>query len=194
MTRLTVATLLAFAVLNSTFAAADELPQIRLHLEANTPSAKLQRRARLMQTYGDTDVPVVWQSVCAAPCEKAVDRAGIYRIGGDGLIPSEAIALPPGDRVDIHAQTSAVSKRTAGVLLAALGSAALVSGAVAAEVGLAMPAPSITGYQPDTGWLIAAVALAAAGIAGLAVGLPLLFTSHTRVEVLGSDVQDLAVK
>lgn len=194
MPRLTIATLLTFAVLHSTFAAADELPQVRLHLDANTAAAKLQRRARLMQTYGDTDVPVVWQSVCAAPCEKAVDRAAIYRIGGDGLIPSEALALPPGDRVDIHAQASAVSKRTAGVVLAALGAAALVSGAVAAEVGLAMPTPGLGGYQPDTGWLIAAGALAAAGIAGLAVGLPLLFTSHTRVEVLGSDAPEVAAK
>jgi hypothetical protein len=35
-----------------------------------------------------------WDTACAAPCNQAVNRSGLYRVNGPGMRPSQAFNLP----------------------------------------------------------------------------------------------------
>jgi hypothetical protein len=150
---------------------------VRVHIEGSRV-AQLQR-----DTSGDGN----WQTVCTAPCDKALPAQVGYRIVGDGIRDSSDFELSAqgGDR-----QTLAVHEGSRGGFV--LGIVGTVAGGIAIVAGLMVVViaalPRVAGEGDSTltqgeinaetaGWVISGL-----GTAGLAGGIALLvLNGRTRV-------------
>lgn len=74
-------------------------------------------RARL-QTQG----PLQWRDVCAAPCRIAVDPAALYRIGGGTIRPSDTFRMPrPSGNVVVNVRYGSTIKHWVGIVMIIVG-------------------------------------------------------------------------
>jgi hypothetical protein len=96
------------------------LPAPIVVLRADSPQARLQVQTALN-----------WQDVCPSPCGVAVHPAGVYRIGGRAIQPSEAFQLPrPSGQIAIDARTESKTKHWVGLGMLLGGVAGALLGAV----------------------------------------------------------------
>ena len=113
-----VITALAASLLVPALAHADDTHAF-VHLRGD--GTELQRRSV------DTDG---WVPVCEAPCDCSVVLGIEYRIGGNGIRPSEPFYLEHKPRIELDANVATVSNHRAGVGIAALGGGVTVLGGV----------------------------------------------------------------
>jgi hypothetical protein len=110
-----------------------------------------------------------WKSVCTAPCGKPV-AAGEYRVGGSGVASSRTF-LVTGDS-DLKVKSGSSAAMTVGILFFTVGiGTVLVGSMVVATAGDDLDKMKTGGYA------------IAAGLGGIALGLPIWLTNRTRVTV-----------
>ena len=74
-------------------------------VRSDNPQARLQTQGGLK-----------WRDVCVAPCNVPVNPAGLYRIGGGTIRPSDAFNMPrPAGKVVVQAQAGSNVKHWVGV-------------------------------------------------------------------------------
>lgn len=141
-------------------------------LRANNPRARLQVQTALK-----------WQDVCLAPCNVPVNPAGVYRVGGGTIRPSETFNMPrPAGPVVIDVQAGSNIKRWVGF--------GLILGGIGAAVGgtltyLNAPEESAFGSTANTerdAAHVVGIVYIIIGVVLLAVGIPLSTTS-TSIEI-----------
>jgi hypothetical protein len=72
-----------------------------------------------------------WEFVCKAPCDQRVDPHRIYRVMGDGIIPSKDFNLAPGSpKVTLRVSPASHGTRVAGAVLASVGSVFVATAAL----------------------------------------------------------------
>jgi len=142
-------------------------------VRSDNPQARLQTQGELK-----------WRDVCVAPCNVPVNPAGLYRIGGGTIRPSEPFNMPrPAGQVVVHAQAGSNVKHWVGVGLVIGGvvDAALSGIYYASASDLANSSSNTTGQGKEYFQTIGIVTILT-GIILLGVGIPLALTS-TTVEV-----------
>jgi hypothetical protein len=88
-------------------------------MRADTEKARLQAQTQL-----------TWRDVCITPCNLPVDPAGVYRVGGDSINPSDTFRMPrPSGRVVVDVQYGSKIKRGVGIAL-------IIAGLVNAALGV----------------------------------------------------------
>ena len=129
---------------------------------------------RIERVFGDAAIPV-----CTAPCRQKVPRSGIYRIGGEGVVPSANFDLTQEQwGVTLEARPASSMRRAAGLTLAIAGLAMLLtSSAIEGQGdGAALDETPVSHREQ-----VAAGFLLVSGLAAGVVGLVLMLTSNTRV-------------
>jgi len=140
-------------------------------LRANSPRARLQMQTQLK-----------WQDVCLTPCNVPVNPAGVYRVGGGSIRPSESFPMPrPSGPVVIDAQVGSNIKRWVGFGLILGGIGAAVGGTITYLNAPAESAFATTNTERDAAHVVGIVYVII-GVVLLAVGIP-LSTSSTSVEI-----------
>jgi len=120
-----------------------------------------------------------WLTVCRGRCERRQDPAGVYRVGGRGLYPSQTFMLPrDAEQVEIKARMGSKVSRVAGTIIGIGGLASLaLNGFVYAVVG---DDADSSGKKFDKGPLVVGMII---GGLGAVIGLLMATTSSTSVEV-----------
>jgi hypothetical protein len=123
-----------------------------------------------------------WQTVCAAPCGVAVDPHGVYRVAGDGLVPSSSFSLGSlRDRVTLDSRSGNAFMRFGGVLLAAGGAAAAALGGGSFVTALVLDQNGTGSPQLRDSLRYGGLAVAGTGVVAAAVGVYLYLTNGTTV-------------
>jgi hypothetical protein len=123
-----------------------------------------------------------WQTVCAAPSGVAVDPHGVYRVAGDGLVPSSSFSLGSlRDRVTLDSRSGNAFMRVGGVLLAAGGGAAAVLGGGSFVTALVLDQNGTGSPLLRDSLRYGGLAVAGAGVVAAALGVYLYFTNGTTV-------------
>ena len=80
--------------------------------------------------------PSGWTTLCRTPCKTSGPADGLYRITGEGIVPSREIRLPTSDVIvlDAHPTTFAMHRNQTslmigGIVVASVGLATLATGA-----------------------------------------------------------------
>lgn len=111
------------------------LPMWPVHIDSDAPTATLYRENGIAPITGYaggtyvTGTMHLYQPVCRAPCDEAVDRLGLFSIRGQGIAPSRDFSLPMSGpvRLDVHAWTN--NKRYLGFAMIILGGLMTAGGA-----------------------------------------------------------------
>jgi len=116
--------------------------------------------------------------ICSVPCRKALPRAALYVIRGDGM-PATTRFLLPSDRSDLTLSVTPGSRtgRIAGMSLVLVGAAAMLVGFMFSP-GDSHDAPQDGAPRYTYGWA-PIVGLAGIGVAGVGAGI--WWGSETRV-------------
>jgi hypothetical protein len=120
-----------------------------------------------------------WEQVCVAPCLGAdLDRYSTYRVAAaNGISSSQSFTLPQvGDAVHLRLDAGSRPANRLAVFLGGTGAAALIVGG-----SLVLYAPSIKDHHEDVRARDAGFITGAAGIALLAIGIPLAILTRTYV-------------
>ena len=126
---------------------------------------------------------------CLAPCDRPFPRDGIYRITGDGLIPSEAFRLPARpDTITLDVDAGMTAQKSAGAVIAISG---LVVGSLGALYSTLLAIESIEGPLPSGWQKDLSVGAAVGGLVATAVGALLYFTAGTRVRTEGAPLRSI---
>jgi hypothetical protein len=163
-------------------------------LEADDTRATLERRTG---TQGPSGLPLLetglftlgtWEHACVTPCTTALDPRYVYRVAGDGLVPTGSFALPrTGDRVRVDARMGSSSARVTGALVGGGGVLAVGAGALALLATPVLRSEDVGSEGFRTGVLAGGVGALSVGVVAVAVGTLLWFTSgstaHARAEV-----------
>jgi hypothetical protein len=142
-------------------------------LRSDNPNARLQTQGELK-----------WRDVCLAPCNVPVNPAGLYRIGGGTIRPSEAFNMPrPAGQVVVQTQVGSNVKHWVGVGLIIGGVVDAAFGGIyyAAASDLADATANTTGQGKEYYQVVGIVGIVT-GLILLGIGIPLA-TSSTSVEV-----------
>jgi hypothetical protein len=94
---------------------------------------------------GDADL-ALFQDVCTSPCSQHIAPGGRFRVGGEGLVPTDSFTLKADEPSQISASMSSRGKRTAGKYLTITGIAPTLVGAIFLGV-----APSESSVAPCAG-------------------------------------------
>lgn len=146
-------------------------PAVVVELAADDGRATLERR---LATSSPGGAPLVetglfsvghWEHACVAPCRIALDPKFAYRVGGDGLVPTDSFALPQGpSRVRVDAKMGSSAGRVAGIVTTGAGALAIAAG------GLALAATPILESE-DVGSDGFRSAVLAGGVGAVSVGV-----------------------
>jgi hypothetical protein len=164
---------------------AEEARQFRLHFEADSNDLTLQHQKAVIH-YGDFGRSLsLWEEVCSAPCDRLVPRGGVFRLAGGGAMPTDPLAIPEDDQIELVARTGSLAKKIGGIALIAGANFFLAGGTAAAVAGFALPSGDAR-YQPDAGWLAGGGLALAAGITAYFLGFSMVHHSDTTVGIRGS--------
>jgi hypothetical protein len=186
---------LALSMLTATPARADdaapahaEAAPVTVVLRANTPRATLERRDSIA-TYAGVPIKdaaifglATWSPACTAPCEAALDPKYTYRIGGDGLVPSDSFVLPhDGSKLVMDAKMGSAAERVSGLGLSVMGAGGLVLGATALAISPILAADDVGSSTARAAVLGSGIAVTALSATVFGVGLYLWSHSETKV-------------
>jgi hypothetical protein len=134
--------------------------------EASAVSARIETRT------SDGD----WATVCSLPCSATLSPDLVYRVGGDGLVPSREFQLG-GSAADLQVHPVTRARRGLGYGLIAAAPVALIVGLGLAGWGVheGFSVDEGGGGNPGAGTLgmAAGLAVAAGGVVSLLVGVSL---------------------
>jgi hypothetical protein len=142
-------------------------------VRSDNPQARLQTQGGLK-----------WRDVCVAPCNVAVNPAGLYRIGGGTIRPSDPFNMPrPAGKVVVQAQAGSNVKHWVGVGMIIGGVVDAAAGGIyyASASDLATSTANTTGQSKEYFQTIGIISMVT-GVILLAIGIPLA-ASSTSVEV-----------
>lgn len=157
-------------------------PSARVRIVTTTPGVVLELREGSLPTdppplprgiYSD-DEPH-WKAVCTAPCERALQLGGQYRIAGEGVTPSGPFAIH-GPSTDLHVDAGSHAMRRGGVYMAVIG----FLGAAVGGIFLAVQAVRPSGDGLGPGGYAAIGGLVGGGVIGL-TGVGLIAGGGTSV-------------
>lgn len=162
--------------------------RVTVVLRADNPHATLERRAKV-ETYAGLPIKdaaiagvATWTPECTAPCEASLDPKFTYRIGGDGLVPSDAFTVPHGaNPFLVDARMGSATGRLGGLAVAGAGAGGLVLGATALAVSPILAHDDIGSPALRTGVLASGIAVTALGACVLGAGLWLWSKNDTKV-------------
>ncbi len=170
-----------------------------VHLDASDARATLSREvgsgyvmpdhspfaARRLQ-YGS-----LWETVCVMPCLQGVSTSAVYRVEGDGILPSSSFRLDPGP-VHLYAKTGSRGGLLGGVLLTMLGGGSTLMGG--ALLGLSTLSLQSTPSQAESAQnakhtlFTMGLVMLGTGAVELATGIVLWSRSRTTVTDEGGKV------
>ncbi len=123
-------------------------------------------------------------NVCTGGCTELLVPNGVYRVAGDGLLPTGGFPLRPGVKNVIDTSMTAKSHHYAGTVLVGLGAPFFGLGTLFLVLGAATP--SWESLQSAS--LAVGASLSIAGATMLVSGIVLLATSHSNATVNGHAV------
>jgi hypothetical protein len=140
-----------------------------------------------------------WEFVCKAPCNTRVDSHRIYRVMGDGIVPSDDFNLAAGSgKVTLRVSPASHGTRVAGAAVASIGSVLLLSSGVlflfdvtassaATALGATSEGASAQSQLQSTAnvYEIMGFSFLATGLVACVTALLLTLTSHTGLEPVG---------
>ncbi len=141
----------------------------------------------LYTTQRDIDV---YSDVCGVPCTVRVDPAARYRIGGEGLIPTDGFSLRSGQDNRIEAVLATKAKRTTGKVLTYLGIPITVLGALFLTLGAISSdqAPCDGCVRMKSTFLLWGGIVAGVGVPVLTIGIVLWATATSSASIDGEKV------
>ena len=142
-------------------------------VQSDNPNARLQTQGQLK-----------WQDVCVAPCMVPVNPAGLYRIGGGTIRPSDTFNMPrPAGQVVVQTQVGSNVKHWVGIAIIIGGAVDAAAGGIyySSASSLANSSSNTGGMSKDYFQAVGIVGIIS-GVILLAVGIPLAMSS-TSVEV-----------
>jgi hypothetical protein len=165
-------------------APAADAPTVTLH--ASEAGTRLERRTQT-QTYGGLPFKdatlfgiATWEPACAAPCGTKLDPRFAYRVAGEGLVPSDAFALPAShDGLAVDAKMGSSYQRMAGIGLSGAGGLGLLLGGAALVATPILESDHLGSSTFRSGVLTGGVVVAGAGAIALVSGLVLWLSSDT---------------
>jgi hypothetical protein len=152
---------------------------VQVHLEA-TPEVALVRSLSL-----DGRTRVEPSHVCAAPCDVAVEQRSdaLFFVEGPGVPRSGSFNLDASAPVNVVVDAGSLTQRYAGITVLTVGAIGSVVGGVVLGLDLFDDASSST--RAAAGGITLGT-----GLASLAVGIALVATSGTKVEVVRAATSD----
>ncbi len=173
---------------------------VRTTVHSNDPRALVQQKTGNVELtlMGDDGLEQgtgeIWTTVCSAPCRRALDPRGTFRVAGDGITPSDDFQLAERDAVDLDVHAGSQARRSGG-WIATAGGAALAVGGAAMLLGSSLMAPPTTGpfAQPffaaqNVQQARTAATLQTAGLVGLVLGGASLLLGIALVGTSGTTV------
>lgn len=164
-------------------------PNVRLTVTAGVKNAVVERRVTTEESYGHVAIALplhtrteVWEQVCVAPCSVSLPRASSYRIAtANGLPGTKSFTLRPNrETLDLQVRPGNLRAFATGGTLTGLGVAGLITGTVLfAAAGK---------FQDESDYRVGGAITAGAGLALMAVGIPLLILNQTKVYSDGSRI------
>ena len=150
-----------------------------VELQADDAGATLERRTGTSSYAGVplADAALVsvghWEQACVAPCTGVrLDPRYTYRVGGDGLVPSDSFALPAaGDRVRVDARMGSSTGRVAGLGLTVVGVAGVIVGGLAAASVPVLESQDVGSRGLRSALLAGGVTVASAALVATGAGL-----------------------
>lgn len=161
--------------------------------------AKETRKITLHDEVADS-----WEFVCKAPCDQRVEPNRIYRVMGDGIIPSKDFNLAPGSgRVTLQVSPASHGARVAGGIIGGVGTAFVASSVLlllfevaarsAANAFVASSYGAMYGGAAQTQlestadiFEILGITFAAVGVASWITALAISLSSNTGLDPVGS--------
>jgi hypothetical protein len=138
----------------------DGVDGIMLHVESNRPwSTYVYRAAAAGPSVG-------WDRLCSAPCDRAVDPKGLYRIGGPTVADSDEFHLPSRPAQTLYVDASSSASKALAIGAIGLGAVLAVPGALFFEHSTADGSNKIVGgvlLLNGLPWLITGVVMLASG-------------------------------
>ncbi len=159
--------------------------RVSVDIASSRPDAVVERRQNVKEDSGAflifpwRDTSSTWEQICVAPCLAAdLDRYSTYRVAtANGISSSSAFTLPQtGDTVHLRLDAGSRTANRAGVTMGAFGFAAVIVGG-----SLLIAAPDARTHTDDVHERTAGFITGAAGIALLAIGIPLAILTRTYV-------------
>lgn len=163
-----------------------------VELSADDPRATIERRAGTSSPGGmpllETGLFTVghWESQCVAPCSVKLDPRYTYRVGGDGLVPTDGFALPRnGDRIRVDATMGSSTGRVAGAVATVGGAGLMALGTLALILTPIFESNDVGSDGFRTGLAVGGVSALSVGALAVGAGLYLWFAngSHARTQV-----------
>jgi hypothetical protein len=156
----------------------------RVHVVTQRPKVTLERRVGSLPT-DKPSLPQsvyssapVWEQVCAAPCDVAVQLGGEYRIAGEEVTASSGFPLH-GPTTELLVDAGSYGVRRAGVWLVVVGFLAAAAGGIFLGVN-AIPKAGQSTNVLNAGGIAALSVLAGGGTIGV-VGIGLVVGGGTSV-------------
>jgi hypothetical protein len=151
-----------------------ESAKVSVRFDADDPRAALEKFVG------------IWRPVCLSPCEGELSRDGSYRIGGDGIRPSEPFGLPEGTaKVKVRASVGTDGRGVGGGFLAIGGGVVAYVGAMVflfSLVPTSDSSSSISSSGRSSARTVGAVMMIGGVGAGIG-GLIMLLNNKTDVDV-----------
>ena len=124
----------------------------------------------------DTDA-VKWRTACESPCESRQPRRGVYRITGDGVMPSEDFSLPSrGRHITLTVSPGSASVRAGAWAVLGIGAALCTAGGIA--MAFAPDFGPVDGQNPV---LLGGAIPAGIGVTLILTSIPLFVRSRTQL-------------
>ena len=201
-TRVSIAALVAASVsvslAQTAFAAEDAVaaPEVQppapkpvtVVLRADGRNATLQRETSVQSYVGlpIKDASLVslgtWEPACVAPCTVKVDPRFTYRVGGDGLVPSDSFTVPQdADHLRVDATMGSAEGRLGGAVLAVGGVGGILLGGAAMIAVPIMESQNAGSQGLHVGVLSGGAAVASVGVIALVSGIWLWMRNDTTL-------------
>jgi len=155
-------------------------PVAHVTIDGDAPGIALMRVMGygLVQYGSQVGAIANYQTVCLAPCQADVDSTAMYQIAGEGITPSSTFSVAPSPRgTHLHVHGGSLGARIGGVWLLVGGITFAVTGGILAGTFAAISSSD----NDTTGWVVAGLVTAGAGLVMTALGIPLVTGSGTSV-------------
>ncbi len=165
-------------------------PAPEVVLSADARDATLERRVGTISPLGpsiaETGLVGVaqWERVCVAPCGLRVDPRFVYRVSGDGLVPTSSFSVPrTQERVDVDAKMGSSPWRVGGALAAGAGALGVLAGGAALAVSPVLASEDVGSETFRTAVVAGGAATLAVSAIALGLGLYTFVTNDSSVRV-----------
>jgi hypothetical protein len=162
-----------------------------VELAADDGRATIERR---VSTSSHSGLPILetgalaignWEHACIAPCQVKLDPRYVYRVGGDGLVPTPSFVLR-GDHMRVDAKMGSSTGRIGGIVATGAGVLAIAAGGLALAATPVLESEDVGSKGFRSAVLAGGASVLAAGVVAAGVGLYLWLSngSSARTEAV----------